>query len=172
MTTSEGTDFFREVLRDRPESTLESGAAGRLRGQSDDGLVRTTGWLRLGRRHVSSGLVAAVVGLFLSLVPAVALLPHVPVASGACVVGGPLTCSLAWWLAVTRLAPASRARTVGTRRADRLVPGQWVRLYGRNGPVGKVATVTAKDESAVVEFAGGATRTWPAAEQVYVAELH
>lgn len=171
MTTGEGADFFRDVLHDQPQSTLESGTAGRLRGQAEDGLVRTTGWLRLGGRRVSSGLVATVVGLLLSLVPAAALLPHVPVVSGACVVGGPLAFSLVWWLTVTRLAPASRAHTIGTRRADRLVAGQWIRLYGRNGPVGKVATVTTKDDDTVVEFAGGATRTWPATQQVFVAEL-
>jgi len=171
MTSSEGTDFFQDVFHDEHEPPLESGVVARLRGQTDDGLVRTTGWLRVGRRQISSGLVAAVVGLLLALVPAAALVSRAPAASGACVVGVPLGCFLLWWLSVTRLRPASRARTVGTRRADRLVAGQWVRLYGRNGPVGKVAAVTTRDESAVVEFTGGAARTWPATQQVFLAEL-
>jgi hypothetical protein len=170
MTTDE-TDFFRDVFDEPDQRPRESGAAMRLRGQSHDGLVRTTGWLRLGRRQISSGLVAAVMGLLVALVPAVILLPRLPLVSAACVVGGPLCCVVVWWLSVRRFAPASRARTIGTRQAGRLVAGQWIRLYGRNGPIGQVASVRTRDEDVVVEFTGGATRTWPATEQVYVAEL-
>lgn len=166
---STDSDFFRDVFDEQRESTVDSKPSPR--GMLDDGLVRTTGWLQVGGRRISSGLVAAAVGLLVAVVAAVVLLPRAPAVSGACVVGVPLCCYALWWLTVRGLAPASVARTVGTRPAGALVAGQWVRLYGGYGPVGQVAGMTVRDETVVVELVGGATRSWPATHEVHLAEL-
>ena len=97
-------------------------------GLRPDGIVRTTGWLQIGRTPISSGLWATLAGFCL---PA----PF-----------GPLWLSLltaalgfaGWKVWIGRLRPASRAVNLDVKPATELWPGEWVRLYGSAGPVGEV----------------------------------
>jgi hypothetical protein len=166
------TDFFRDS---QVATSVTENTAGDVdtapRGRMDDGLVRTTGWLRLGGRTVSSGLLAVLAGLPSAVVAAVALLPGAPLAAAACVVGVPLVCWCGWLLIVRGLAPASRARNTGIVPASELRPGQWVRRYGRYGPVAQVTSVRFGHESTTAEFAGGTVAVWPSTQKVYLAEL-
>lgn len=160
-------DFFRASGQDAETVVEEDPPRGRL----DDGLVRTTGWLRLGGATISSGLVAAAAGLLVAVVPAMVLPAGAPLAGAACVVGGPVLGFVLWFVTVRWLAPASPACNTGTAPAEALRPDQWVRLYGRHGPIGQIAGVTTEDDAVDVEFTGGVTTTWPAAHEVHLAEL-
>jgi hypothetical protein len=154
----------------------------RPRGLTDQGLVRTTGWLQLGTHPVSSGLITAIICLLVSLVAAIALLPAYPVLSGLCVLLIPAAGYGVWHLVTTRLAPASTAHNIGTTPAGQLHPGIWVRLHGTIGPVGQVAHVhperddpPSTDDSADVvhvTFTGGIRKTWSGDHQLHIAELH
>ncbi|MGW4209198.1 hypothetical protein ACWEIJ_14515 [Lentzea sp. NPDC004789] len=161
MRTEDGIDLFSEA---DPEPGVEE--ATRPRGLTEGGWVRTTGWLQVGDHPVSSIHLAALVGLLWALVGAAVLLGTYPVAAGVLVLAVPVLCGGFWWLLVTRLRPASAARNVGVKRADELVPGDLVRLYGTIGPVGEVVGVTSG-----VEFRGGLRQSWPGDRVVHVVEL-
>ncbi|MET8764951.1 hypothetical protein [Lentzea sp. NPDC004782] len=168
MRTEDGIDLFSTPVVLDPEPGPEEGTAEgtRPRGLTEGGWVRTTGWLQVGEHPVSSIHVAALVGLLWALVAAAVLVGAHPVAAGVLVLVVPVLCGGFWWLLVTRLRPASAARNVGVKRADELVPGDLVRLYGSIGPVAQVADVTSG-----VEFHGGLRQSWPGDRLVHVAEL-
>ena len=140
------------------------------RGLTEQGLVRTTGWLQAGSETVSSGLVTTMICLLLSLVTALTLLPLAPVAGGLVVFLLPAGGYGCWRLVTRRLAPASTAHNVDVVTAAALEAGTWVRLYGTIGPVGEVTLVepSTSDSSGdvLVTFAGGTTLTWPAEHEV------
>jgi hypothetical protein len=161
--TEDGIDLFSEPVAD-PDPSREP--VTRPRGLTEGGWVRTTGWLQIGDHPVSSIHLAALVGLLWALVGAAVLVGTHPVVAGWLVLVVPVLCGGFWWLLVTRLRPASAARNVGVKRADELVPGDLVRLYGSIGPVAEVVDVTSG-----VEFAGGLRQSWPGDRLVHVVEL-
>lgn len=145
------------------------------RGLTEQGLVRTTGWLQAGSETVNSGLVTMIICLLLALVAALALLPLAPVASGLVVFLLPAGGYACWRLVTTRLAPASAAHNVDVVAAASLEAGTWVRLYGTVGPAGQVTLVEPStpdsSEEVLVTFAGGTTLTWPAEHEVHTVVL-
>ncbi|MDX3659097.1 hypothetical protein PV646_17465 [Streptomyces sp. ID05-26A] len=140
------------------------------RGLTKGGWVRTTGWLQVGDRPVSSAYVAATVGLLWAPIVAVAVVPAFPVAAGILVVTAPVLSGAVWWVFTTRLRPSSSARNVGQKQADDLAPGDVVRLHGSIGPVGQVTEVT-RDEGVLVVFHGGGQLSWASCHVVQIAEL-
>ncbi|MEU0880987.1 hypothetical protein ABZ345_20470 [Lentzea sp. NPDC005914] len=140
------------------------------RGLTAGGWVRTTGWLQFGDWPVSSALMATLLGMLGAMVCAVLLVGTFPVAAGVLVVVVPPLFGAAWGILTTFVKPASLARNIGTKPAERLSPGDVVRLYGSIGPVGQVVAVTFA-ESVRVAFHGGGHRTWTRREVVHVAEL-
>ncbi len=142
------------------------------RGRTDQGLVRTTGWLQAGAETVSSGLVTLMICLLLALVTALALLPIAPVAGGLVVFLLPAAGYGGWRLITTRLAPASTAHNVDVVEAASLEPGTWIRLYGTIGPVGEVTLVESTEDSLTrVTFTGGTTMTWPPEHELHTVQL-
>jgi len=143
------------------------------RGLTEQGLVRTTGWLQAGSETISSGLVTTIICLLLALVTALALLPLAPVASGLVVFLLPIGGYGCWHLVTTRLAPASTAHNIDVVPAALLEAGTWVRLYGTIGPVGEVTLVEPSTSDDVVEvtFNGGTTLTWPAEHEIHTVVL-
>jgi hypothetical protein len=139
-------------------------------GLLDDGLVRTTGWLQLGARPISSGLVAALVCLPHAVVLALALMPASPVAALLTALLLPLVCA-GVRLLVHTLVPASRARNVEVLPAGDLTAGLAVRLYGSIGLVGRIRSTAVADGQVDVGFEGGTTFTWAADRPVQVVEL-
>ncbi|MFS8096771.1 hypothetical protein LFM09_06475 [Lentzea alba] len=140
------------------------------RGLTEDGWVRTTGWLQVGDHPVSSSHIAAVVGLLWASVGAAVLVGTYPVVAGVLVLTVPALCGGSWWLFTARVRPASMARNIDTTTADELMPGDLVRLYGSIGPVGQVVAVT-YDEDVLVTFQGGAHQTWARGHVVHLVEL-
>lgn len=141
------------------------------RGLLDDGLVRTTGWVQLGDRPVSSGAVVALICLPHAVLLGIALGHTSSLAALLTVVLLPLIGSGIWFV-VNALLPASKARNVEVRRAGDLTVGLPVRLYGSIGVVGLIRAVAADSEDVVeIRFAGGTTRTWAVDRRVHVVEL-
>lgn len=162
------TDLFGNPLRPAEPAEVDSPEP---RGLLDDGLVRTTGWVQLGDRPVSSGAVCALLSLPHAVVVAIALRDTSTFAAILAVMLLPLIASGIWLLA-NALLPASKARNVEVLRAGDLTVGQPVRLYGSIGVVGRIRAITAVSEDAVeVRFAGGTTRTWVVDHQVHAVEL-
>ncbi|WP_199440416.1 hypothetical protein [Umezawaea beigongshangensis] len=118
-----------------PAVRLPDGSAPR--GLMPDGVVRTTGWLQVARRPISSGVWAVLVGFFAGLPlvssPGTAWLPLLT----------PVVAWGLWKLWTIRLRPASKAVNTGLVPAAHLVAGDLVRLYGSAGPVGVVGAVGA-----------------------------
>lgn len=154
----------------RGESPLGLADGGAPRGLTKGGWVRTTGWLQVGDRPVSSVYVAATVGLLWAPVLAVAVVPAYPVVAGILVVTAPVVSGAAWWVLTTWLRPSSSARNVGQKPADDLAPGDVVRLHGTIGPVGQVAEVK-REEDVLVVFHGGGHLSWASCHVVHIAEL-
>lgn len=98
------------------------------RGLTADGWVRTTGWLQLGDHPVSSALMAALLGMLCAMVAAVLLVSTFPIAAGVLVVVFPVLCGGVWGILITFVKPASLVRNVGSKHADKLSPGDVVRL--------------------------------------------
>ncbi|MFC0544887.1 hypothetical protein [Kutzneria chonburiensis] len=97
-------------------------------GLRPNGIVRTTGWLQIGRTPISSGLWAVLAGFFLTVPFGSSWLPFL---AAALAFAG-------WKVWVRRLRPASRVVNLDAKPATELWPGEWVRLYGTAGPVGEV----------------------------------
>jgi hypothetical protein len=165
--TESGIDLFSKPTE--PEPILAHGTPPR--GLTEDGWVRTTGWLQVGDHPVSSASVAAVAGLLWASVGAAVLVREFPVIAGVLVLTAPVLCGVAWWLFTSRVRPASTARNIETRSADDLVPGDLVRVYGSIGPVAQVAEVTFAGDDVSVAFHGGLDRSWPREHVVHVVEL-
>ena len=166
MRTEEGIDLF-----SKPVDLVPLETDGRPpRGLTEEGWVRTTGWLQVGDHPVSSVHVAALAGLLWALAGAAVLFRDFPVLAGVLVLAAPVVTGVGWWLFTSRLRPASTARNVAAKPARSLVPGDLVRLYGSIGPVGQVAAV-ALGADVGVTFQGGLQRSWPADRVVCVAEL-
>ncbi|MBP2474951.1 hypothetical protein JOF53_003823 [Crossiella equi] len=147
------------------ESALPGTAETPWRGQLANGLVRTHGWLLLGGRPVSSGLLCALAGLVLPLVLLPAPRPWVLVV--------PMLAYLGWKVATVRLRPASRVRNPGVVPASELCEGQHVRRYGQIGPVARVESAMPWEDGLVlVCFAGGTSVHWPPSHRVHLAELY
>ena len=162
------TDLFGNPVRPARPVKAESTSP---KGQLDDGLIRTTGWVQLGSRPVSSGVVAALICLPHAVVVAIALRQTSSVAALLAIVLLPLIVSGGWFL-TNALLPASKARNVEVRRTGDLAVGLPVRLYGSIGVVGMVRALNAVSADEVeVRFAGGTTRTWTNDRQVHVVEL-
>lgn len=143
----------------------------RPHGLTDNGLVRTTGWLRFRDRTVDSGLTVAVIGLLVAIGAAVPMVPAGPVAAGLVVVLLPSACYGIWRLA-RWLRPAATARTVAVVSAGTLAVDSWVRVYGSIGPVAQVASSESDSDGLVrVRFRGGTTMTWPRRHLVHLVEL-
>jgi hypothetical protein len=159
--------FTPDDLIDRPQ--LAGG--GRPRGLMANGLVRTTGWLQLGTRLISTGLVAATIGLLLSVTLAVAGWPAGP-AAGITLPLIPLA-GYGLWRLLALLRPASRARNVGSVCVRDLRANDWIRVYGSIGPVGQVAVAGPGpgDDAVAVRFFGGATMNWPGEHRTPLVEL-
>lgn len=169
MSTEDHVDLFREqVPAADSKPCLADGSPPR--GLTAEGWVRTTGWLQFGDQPVSSALMAALLGMLGAMVGAVLLLDTYPVAAGVLVVVVPVLCSAVWGIVITWVMPASSARNVAKKHAEKLVPGDVVRLYGSIGPVGQVVEVTFEQGVRVV-FHGGGHRFWARREVVHVAEL-
>ncbi|GAA2825046.1 hypothetical protein [Crossiella cryophila] len=137
---------------------------GSWRGQLDNGLVRTHGWLLVGNRPVSSGLLSAIGGFLVSLgfLAGNALWPVLTTALGYGL----------WKLTVVRLRPASRVRNHSLITARELVEGDFVRRYGQIGPVARVESATPWTDGLIaVHFTGGGQARWEPTRQVWVAEL-
>jgi hypothetical protein len=158
------TDFFGNPVR--PAEVAVPPPNGLL----DDGLVRTTGWLQLGARPISSGIVAALVCLPHAVVVALALMPASPIAALLTTVLLPLVGAGVWLLAHT-LVPASRARNVEVLPAGELTAGLAVRLHGSIGVVGRIRSTSVADGRVDIAFQGGTTWTWAADHPVQVVEL-
>lgn len=160
---------------DRPR--LANG--GQPRGLSANGLVRTTGWLQIGRHQVSSGLVAAVVGLLAGIAAAAPVVRTAPVGAGVVIVSMLVVYGV--WRLSLWLVPASAARNIAVVSAGSLCPDSWVRVYGSIGPVAQVevcrmardgALATTHPDGAIeVGLRGGATVSWPCQHQVHLVEL-
>ncbi|TDD32403.1 hypothetical protein [Saccharopolyspora elongata] len=134
------------------------------RGHRPDGTIRTTGWLQLGARPISSGLWAALAGaaLGLALIDLNIWLPLILPAA-----------AYALWFATTRwIRPASAATNLEQVYADELLPGDAIRVYGPIGPVGIVDQVTpATNEQVLVRFTGGTQRFLPADARCHLVAL-
>lgn len=152
-----------ETTRDTDQFDFPDEPPPPPRGQRPDGTIRTTGWLQLGRRPISSGLWAALAGA----APGLALTdlaPWLPVALPV------LTCT-AWYATTRWLRPASPAVNRERVRADELLPGDPVRIYGPIGPVGIVEQATPSGDQVLVRFTGGTQRFLPADARCHVAHL-
>lgn len=166
MRTEDGIDLFSKPAEPAPVAALGKPP----RGLTDDGWVRTTGWLQVGDHPVSSVHVAALTGLLWALVGAAVLVQDFPVVAGVLVLATPVLFGFAWWLFISRVRPASVARNIETKRADELVPGDLVRLYGSIGPVAQVTEVVFGADVGVT-FQGGLHESWAPDRVVHVAEL-
>lgn len=101
---------------------------GTPRGLCPNGMVRTTGWLQIGKVPISSGVWATLAGFFLTAPFGLAWLPLLSAALG-----------FAGWKAWTLyVQPSSRAVNLDSAPVSELLPGEWFRLYGSAGPVGEV----------------------------------
>lgn len=167
MRTENGIDLFSKPAD--PEPILAQGTPPR--GLTEEGWVRTTGWLQVGDHPVSSASVAGVMGLLWASVGAAVLVRSFPVAAGVLVLTVPVVCGVAWWVFTCRMRPASTARNIETKRADSLAVGDLVRLYGSIGPVAQVIEVSFSAEEVGVTFHGGLHESWPHDRVVHVAEL-
>ncbi|SDJ43786.1 hypothetical protein SAMN04488074_10259 [Lentzea albidocapillata subsp. violacea] len=168
MRSEDRVDLFAEPIDVEPAPRLEDGRPPR--GLTAQGWVRTTGWLQVGDRPVSSACVAAAVGFLWAPIVAVTLMAAFPVAAGILVVTAPAVSGAAWWFFTTWVRPASSARNIGLKRASDLFAGDVVRLYGSIGPVGRVTAVV-RDNNVRVDFHGGGRQTWAPSRVVHVAEL-
>ncbi|RKT88138.1 hypothetical protein SAMN05421805_101425 [Saccharopolyspora antimicrobica] len=153
-----------ETTRDTDQFDFPDEPPPPPRGQRPDGTIRTTGWLQLGRHPISSGLWAALAGA----APGLALTdlaPWLPIALPA------LTCT-AWYATTRWLRPASTAINRERVRADELLPGDPIRIYGPIGPVGIVEQVTpGNSDRVLVRFTGGTQRLLPADAPCHVVHL-
>lgn len=154
-----------EEHADQP--TLPDGATPR--GLLELGLVRTTSWLQIGMRPVSSALVAALAALPIAVVIVAALARTTPVSGLVALL--PALCYAGWRLLTVRLRPASTARNLGVASAEEVVAGSWVRLHGQIGPVAQVASTRVEDATVEVTFVGGAGRSWPHGHRLQLAEV-
>lgn len=146
---------------ERAKPLLANGSTPR--GLLPDGSVRTTGWLLLGNRLISSGLLSALFAAGLTF----ALLPEPEWAAGAAVLG-----FLLWVLCRRWLRPASRVRGQRRIEAAELAEGMFVRRYGQIGPVARVETATPwTDGMVAVHFTGGEQARWAPTRQVWVVEV-
>ncbi|GAA2793840.1 hypothetical protein [Saccharopolyspora taberi] len=134
------------------------------RGLRPDGTIRTTGWLQLGHRTISSGLWAALTGLTLglALIDLTSWLPLILTATG-----------YATWHAQTRwIRPASTAVNLHRTTADRLTPGTAIRLHGPIGPVGIVDEITPVRRNRIrIDLDGGTHLTVPDTARCHVVDL-
>jgi hypothetical protein len=164
-----GVDLFgRPIHVVEPAPRWEDGRPPR--GLTAQGWVRTTGWLQIGDRPVSSAYVAAAVGFLWAPIVAVTLMAEFPVAAGVLVIATPALSGVAWWFFTTCVKPASSARNVGQKHASDLLSGDVVRLCGSIGPVGRVTAVV-HDDVVIVDFHGGGRQSWAPSRVVHVAEL-
>ncbi|MCP3800171.1 hypothetical protein NLX83_12970 [Allokutzneria sp. A3M-2-11 16] len=136
------------------------------RGLLLDGTVRTTGWLMIAGRPVSSGVLAAIAFAFIPFATMawgdVGFLPLFTAAAGYGM----------WKLYTTLVCPASRARNLGPCPAYRLAPGQDVRLHGDIGPVTRLVDVSLHPGGQVrVVVSGGRELHWAADRPVQLVRL-
>ncbi|MCP2262051.1 hypothetical protein LX15_005783 [Streptoalloteichus tenebrarius] len=136
----------------------------RPRGLLADGTVRTTGWIVIGGRVVSSAALAGVAA-WLLLITA---LPTGTV-SLLSIPGGVAVYGL-WKLVTARLRPASHVRPLGRVDPLDLRPGQWVRLFGPIGPVGEVVAVDGAPGGPVHVRTGGGVFQWAPGERAYLVQ--
>ena len=134
------------------------------RGLRPDGTIRTTGWLQIGGRTVSSGLWAALAGLALglALIDFSGWLPPIFAAAGG----------LGWFVLTRWIRPASAAVNTVHAPVERLEPGTAVRLHGPIGPVGIVEDVVPLRRNRMrIDFDGGTHRTVSDTARCHVVEL-
>ncbi|MFI9382982.1 hypothetical protein [Kutzneria sp. NPDC052558] len=99
------------------------------RGLRADGMVRTTGFVQVGRVPISSGVWPALAGLLAALPFGPSWLPI------ACAAAG-----FALWEVWTRyVQPCSWAVNLDSAAASELRAGDWFRPYGGIGPAAQVA---------------------------------
>lgn len=129
------------------------------RGLLPDGTVRTTGWLVIGDRQISSGVLLGLAFFFVPFVTApwssVGVLPLFTAATGYGL----------WKLFTAVLFPASRAQNLGACPAYRLAPGQDVRLHGEIGPVARLVDVGLHGGGVVRIVISGGTELWWTADR-------
>lgn len=157
-TTSEST------REETDEFDFPQELAPRSRGQRPDGTIRTTGWLQLGHLRVSSGWWAALAGAApgFALTDLATWLPAVL----------PAVTWTGWFVAIRWLRPASPAINRERVRADGLLPGDPIRIYGPIGPVGIVEQVTPNtNEKVLIRFVGGTQRILPADTRCRIVHL-
>ncbi|WP_086820051.1 hypothetical protein [Allokutzneria sp. NRRL B-24872] len=136
------------------------------RGLLPDGTVRTTGWLVISGRPVSSGVLTAIAFAFIPFATMpwseVSFLPLCTAAAGYGI----------WKLFTTLVCPASEARNLGACPAYRLAPWQDVRLHGEIGPVTRLVDVSLHPGGQVrVELSGGDVLHWAADHPVQLVRL-
>lgn len=120
------------------------------RGLRPNGMVRTTGWLQLGRLPVSSGLWPALAGGLLGLPYGPPWLP-IPFA----VAGFTL-----WEVWIRYVQPSSHAVNLESASAADLRPDDWFRPYGGVGPAAQVAeTRDEPDDLVRITLRGGRVLT-------------
>ena len=105
------------------------------RGLCPNGMVRTTGWLQIGRVPISSGVWPALAGGLLSLPFGVPWLPFPSAAAGFAL----------WQIWIRYVQPSSRAVNLESTPASELRPGDWFRPYGGIGPAAQVAETRVVD---------------------------
>ncbi|QUQ70252.1 hypothetical protein [Kutzneria sp. CA-103260] len=108
--------------------TMRLPHGGAPRGLCPNGMVRTTGWLQIGRTPISSGLWAVLAGFFLTIPFG---LPWLPWLAAALAFTG-------WKVWTLRVQPSSRVVNLESKPVAELLPGDWFRPYGSAGPVAEV----------------------------------
>lgn len=141
-----------------------AGAPSDFRGTHPDGTIRTTGWLQLGNRPISSGTWAALAGATIGLSALDTL--------GWWGIALPLAGYTVWHAATQWIWPSSTAVNQGRVRADELTAGTMIRIHGPIGPVGIVdKTTPASLNQTLVRFVGGTQRFLPDHVHCHVVEL-
>ncbi|GAA3430664.1 hypothetical protein [Kutzneria kofuensis] len=116
------------------------------RGFRPDGMVRTTGWLQVGRVPISTGIWPAAAFGLMALPFDVPWLPFPCAAAGFAL----------WQVWIRYVQPSSPAVNLDSVPASDLRPGDWFRPYGGIGPAAQVAeTRPAPDDLLHVSLRGG-----------------
>src|SRR5882757_4614121 len=99
------------------------------RGLRPNGMVRTTGFVQLGRVPISSGVWPALAGALAALPFGPSWLPFPCAAAGFAL----------WEVWIRYVQPCSRAVNLDSVPASELRPDDWFRPYGGIGPAAQVA---------------------------------
>jgi hypothetical protein len=120
------------------------------RGLLPNGMVRTTGWLQVGRVPISTGVWPALAAGLGALPFGVPWLPFPSAAAGFAL----------WQVWIRYVQPSSPAVNLESVPAVELRPDDWFRPYGGFGPAGQVLDVeSAPDDLLRITLRGGRVLT-------------